>query len=242
MLCRSAEPSQKFRAVFSHFHPGNTTPVQTTVKQADREDSRSLRRLLTGQEQDRLLKSQQQTEQLGDVETEKRSPVSTHRKPVVSLTTQISPSTPKLDADAQRILRAHFARQILTDLRRIQQHCGKPTSAVYADSLLRTMRSMRDLSPFDPYLEVAMALYDALAYQNRWFGYNASQFKLLMTHLRFGTTNSKPVNLKPLINFPRCLTSILWISYAQMINRKPCTYWGFTLNASNLTFGASSKI
>ena len=24
MLCRSAEPSQKFRAVFSHFHPGNT--------------------------------------------------------------------------------------------------------------------------------------------------------------------------------------------------------------------------
>jgi hypothetical protein len=36
---------------------------------------------------------------------------------------------------------------------------------------------MRDLVPFDPYTEVAMALYDAMAFQNRWLDYTAEQYE-----------------------------------------------------------------
>jgi hypothetical protein len=79
--------------------------------------------------------------------------------------------------DAERILRVHFATPLLADLRKIQPHCGTPTAAVYADSVLRTIRAMRDLVPFDPYTEVAMALYDAMAFQNRWSDYTAEQYE-----------------------------------------------------------------
>lgn len=39
------------------------------------------------------------------------------------------------------------------------------------------MRFMRDKLPFYPYTEVVMALHDALAFQNRWIDYNASQYQ-----------------------------------------------------------------
>jgi len=48
---------------------------------------------------------------------------------------------------------------------------------MYADSILRTIRAMRDLVPFDPYTEVAMALYDAMAFQDRWLDYTAEQYE-----------------------------------------------------------------
>jgi hypothetical protein len=48
---------------------------------------------------------------------------------------------------------------------------------MYADSILRTIPAMRDLVPFDPYTEVAMALYDAMAFQNRWLDYTAEQYE-----------------------------------------------------------------
>jgi hypothetical protein len=66
---------------------------------------------------------------------------------------------------------------ILADLRKIQRHCGTPPAAMYADSILRTIRAMRDLVPFDPYTEVAMALYDAMASQDRWLDYTAEQYE-----------------------------------------------------------------
>jgi hypothetical protein len=78
-------------------------------------------------------------------------------------------------AESQRILRKHFVERILAELQRLQASCGQPTAAVYADSLLRNMREMRDLSQFDPILEVIMALHDALAFENRWMTYDADQ-------------------------------------------------------------------
>jgi hypothetical protein len=48
---------------------------------------------------------------------------------------------------------------------------------MYADSILRTIRAMRDLVPFDPYTEAAMALYDAMAFQNQWLNYTAEQYE-----------------------------------------------------------------
>lgn len=70
-----------------------------------------------------------------------------------------------------------ITKTLLVDLQKLSSNSGEPIAAVYADNLLRTMRFMRDKLPFDPYTEVVMALHDALAFQNRWIDYNASQYK-----------------------------------------------------------------
>jgi len=85
--------------------------------------------------------------------------------------------TSKLEPAAVRILRKHFVEIIIADLKGIQRNAGKPSSAVYAESLLRTMRQVRDLTSSDPFSAVVVALHDALAYKNRWADYRADQFE-----------------------------------------------------------------
>jgi hypothetical protein len=48
---------------------------------------------------------------------------------------------------------------------------------MYADNILRSIRAMRDLASYDPYVEVALALYDAMAFQNQWLNYTAEQYE-----------------------------------------------------------------
>ena len=79
--------------------------------------------------------------------------------------------------DAERIVRAHFAGQILADLQMLAAHCREAIAARYASSLLRTIRTMRDVAPLDPFVEVLMALHDALAFENRWADYEADQYQ-----------------------------------------------------------------
>jgi hypothetical protein len=78
---------------------------------------------------------------------------------------------------AQSIIRTALAKSILADLRSIQQYAGSAMAAAYAAPLLKTMRTMRDLVPYDPYVKVVMALYDAMAYENRWADYDAEQYQ-----------------------------------------------------------------
>lgn len=70
-----------------------------------------------------------------------------------------------------------ITKAILVDLQKLQQYSGEPMAAVYADNLLRTMRTMRDKLPYDPITEVVMALHDALAFQNHWIDYTAPQYQ-----------------------------------------------------------------
>ena len=83
---------------------------------------------------------------------------------------------------------------ILMDLQKIQPYCGTPIAAVYADELLRSMRVIRDEFPYEALTEFLMALYDAMAFQNRWIDYNANQYKgvhhLLTTLLDSQLSNS----------------------------------------------------
>ena len=69
-----------------------------------------------------------------------------------------------------------ITKSLLVDLQK-SSYSGEPMASVYADNLIRTMRTMRDNLPFDPYTEVVMALHDAMAFQNRWIDYNASQYQ-----------------------------------------------------------------
>ena len=49
-------------------------------------------------------------------------------------------------------------------------------AAGYAASLLKSMRTLRDLAPNDPYSKVVMALYDAMVFDNRWADYTSEQY------------------------------------------------------------------
>jgi hypothetical protein len=82
-----------------------------------------------------------------------------------------------IDETAQRVMRVHFAKQILRELQWLEQKGGDPIAAMYVDSLFSTMRTMRDLSPTDPFVEVLMALYDAMAANNNWFNLKAHQLR-----------------------------------------------------------------
>ena len=76
---------------------------------------------------------------------------------------------------AQRILRSHFANQLLPSLKALADHSDEVTAARYATDLLTTMRTARDIAPFDPFLDVVLALHDALAADNRWIEYSSEQ-------------------------------------------------------------------
>ncbi|NJR49837.1 MAG: hypothetical protein HC780_09995 [Leptolyngbyaceae cyanobacterium CSU_1_3] len=73
---------------------------------------------------------------------------------------------------AQKNLRLGFAEKILPDLQRIHRDRDEPPSPVYADSLIRTMRGMRDRLPEEPFTQIVMALHNAMTFESlgdlRW--------------------------------------------------------------------------
>ena len=66
---------------------------------------------------------------------------------------------------------------LLSDLDELSRCAGEPSSAVFAYSILRKMRSMVDKCMGEPYTEVVVALHDALAHQNRWLDYTGQQYQ-----------------------------------------------------------------
>ena len=110
---------------------------------------------------------------------------------------EVPQKSPTIDKAAQKILQVHLARQILRELQRVEQNCGEPIAAMYVDSLFSGMRTMRDLLPTDPFVEVLMALYDAMAGNNNWMYYQAHQLKeasrILKSLLRKKNINNRAV-------------------------------------------------
>lgn len=92
-------------------------------------------------------------------------------------TKSIKKAATKGDTKAQKIRRIHFANLILRDIENIQQNIKYSTFVIYANSLLHNMLTMRDLLPYDPYTEVIMALYEALAFENTWKNYTFEQYE-----------------------------------------------------------------
>ena len=67
--------------------------------------------------------------------------------------------------------------QILDQLRQLQACSGEPMAARYASQLFRSMRTFRDRAEHHPHVEVVMALYDALAYQDNWTSFTSAQYQ-----------------------------------------------------------------
>jgi len=78
---------------------------------------------------------------------------------------------------ALRTIQASLTEQILPNLQRLKNFCGEPAAAVYANSLLRELRTTRQQFPFHPFIEICSALHDALAFQHRWTDYTAAQYQ-----------------------------------------------------------------
>jgi hypothetical protein len=72
--------------------------------------------------------------------------------------------------------RSRFAKQMLYYLERIQPIAGSPEMEVCVDGLLRTMRQVRDHCADDPFVEVVLALYDALAADQQWAKFSQKQY------------------------------------------------------------------
>jgi len=81
------------------------------------------------------------------------------------------------DTTAQRIFRAHYWTRLRRDLEGLEKTSTTPQAAMYAGSLLRTMREMRDASPNDPFVDIVMAVHDALACHDAWLEYSARQYE-----------------------------------------------------------------
>lgn len=107
-------------------------------------------------------------------ETSKATPFDGGAEPTAS---GQGPSASSLAPTAQQILRTHYANQLLAELAQLEQHCAEPIAARYACSLLSTMRTVRDVAPFDPFVDVVVALHHALAFENRWADYSARQYQ-----------------------------------------------------------------
>ncbi|NER24096.1 MAG: hypothetical protein F6J96_26010 [Symploca sp. SIO1C2] len=86
-----------------------------------------------------------------------------------------------------------LANQILLDIKKIQSYYGEPIAAIYVDNLLRTMQTLRDRLPSEPYTEVFMALHDAMAASNRWLDYKPHQYQgvhdVMITFINSQLTN-----------------------------------------------------
>jgi hypothetical protein len=86
-------------------------------------------------------------------------------------------STPKIDLRAQFVIRKHYAKTLVAYLSKVQQFSGEPQVANYVGPLLNSILVMRDTIPFDPYVEVTMAFYDAIAYKDGWANCRAEQYE-----------------------------------------------------------------
>ena len=84
----------------------------------------------------------------------------------------MSTSKTALEASAVEI-----TKSMLPDLEQLSKCAEEPVAVVFADSLLRKMRSLHDAHMYGHYTEVVMALHDALAHQNRWINYTSKQYE-----------------------------------------------------------------
>ncbi len=134
-----------------------------------------------------LPKNKQQTEQIEDGAQDSVDSF-------VESSSNFSRSSPEeLNNYAKRILKIHFVTSVLSDLLKIQKVCEMPEKArSYVENMLSTMRTMRDMLPFDPYLDVVMALHNAMAFRDSWVNYKPNQYTIAYDILKTLANRSTP--------------------------------------------------
>lgn len=72
---------------------------------------------------------------------------------------------------------AEISKSMLPDLEQLSKCAEEPAAVVFVNSLLRKIRFIHDTYMYDLYTEVALALHDALAHENRWINYTSKQYE-----------------------------------------------------------------
>ena len=157
----------------SNYVPTSILPDSNTESLKDHPNENQVAPDIDTGKQRWLPKNKQQTEQIEDGAQDSVDSF------VESSSNFFRSSPEELDNYAKRILKIHFVNSILSDLLEIQKVCEMPEKARnYVENMLSTMRTMRDMLPFDPYLDVVMALHNAMAFRDSWVNYKPNQYTI----------------------------------------------------------------
>lgn len=83
----------------------------------------------------------------------------------------------EVDLESQLIIRSEFVNEIIPEIKGIIENINHPSANGYAFRLFEVIRRMRDVLVFDPFTNLIMAFFDALAYENKWAKYTKDQFE-----------------------------------------------------------------
>lgn len=79
--------------------------------------------------------------------------------------------------EAQGILRVHYVSEILGDLRRLSRNAKQPSGIAFVHGVRSGIRAMVSTCPTDPFLDVLLALNDAISYEPAaWTQFSAEQY------------------------------------------------------------------
>lgn len=81
-----------------------------------------------------------------------------------------------LNVKVSKVSLMHYAQIILRNLSLLKQNALTPATATPALAIIKGIREMRSVLPSEPYLQIALALHDALNYDNRWTNYSDAQY------------------------------------------------------------------
>lgn len=82
------------------------------------------------------------------------------------------------------IMRTHFIEPIIDSFEKVQMHANTANAALFINQVFHSIRDMEDESPYDPFLDILFAIYDALAIDNNWINYSAEQYNKIKEILR----------------------------------------------------------
>ena len=85
---------------------------------------------------------------------------------------------------------------ILQSVQKVQPYAGTPDASTYVHTILHTIHDFDEKSPDDPVLEALFAFYDALAHQDQWTTYTATQFEKaeeILKHVSKESIKSKDI-------------------------------------------------
>jgi hypothetical protein len=73
--------------------------------------------------------------------------------------------------------RTLYYQTILQAIEMLQTHAGRPEARCHVEAIFQAIRELEEHAPEESLLEVWLAFYDALAYDDLWLTYTAKQYQ-----------------------------------------------------------------
>ena len=87
--------------------------------------------------------------------------------------------------------RTLYHQAILQALAVLQTHAGRPEARCHVEAILQAIRDLEEHAPVESLLEVWLAFYDALAYEDLWLTYTAQQYQI--AHRILAAMGTQPI-------------------------------------------------